>query len=118
MNNHHCPKNQLFYAILITLAPTPTQYNQLIGDNSTQWTANLIRKLTNNTNSLPSGPHILQKYHSENPHITKPSDNIQKTLYSYITMERPNLETLQQEFPYLPENMTKEALKCLHPIPN
>jgi hypothetical protein len=23
MNNHHCPKNQLFYAILITLVPTP-----------------------------------------------------------------------------------------------
>jgi exonuclease III len=118
MNNHHCPKNQLFYAILITLAPTPTQCNQLIGKNSTQWTTNLIRKLTNNTNPLPSGPHILQKFHLENPHITKPSDNIQKTLYSYITMERPNLETLQQEFPYLPKNMTKEALKYLQPIPN
>jgi hypothetical protein len=118
MNNHHCPKNQLFYALLITLAPTPTQCNQLIGENSTQWTTNLIRKLTNNTNPLPSGPHILQKFHSENQHITKPSDNKQKRLYSYITTERPNLETLQQEFPYLPENMTKEALKCLHPIPN
>jgi hypothetical protein len=103
MNNHHCPKNQLFYAILITLAPTSTQCNQLIGENCTQWTTNLIRKLTNNTNPLPSDPHILQKFHSKNPHMTKPSDNIQ---------------TLQQEFPYLPENMTKEALKCLHPIPN
>jgi hypothetical protein len=118
MNNHHCPKNQLFYALLITLAPTPTQCNQLIDENSTQWTTNLIRKLTNNTNPLPTGPHILQKFHSENQHITKPTDNIQKILYSYITTERPNLETLQQEFPYLPENMTKEALKCLHPIPN
>jgi hypothetical protein len=118
MNNHHCPKNHLFYAILITLAPTSTQCNQLIGENSTQWTTNLIRKLTNNTNPLPSSPHILQKFHPEYPHITKPSDIIQKALYSFITTERPYLETLQQEFPYLPKNMTIEALKCLHPIPN
>jgi hypothetical protein len=64
INNHHCPKNHLFYAILITLAPTPTHCNQLIGENSTQWTTNLIRKLTDNTDPLPFDPHILQKFHS------------------------------------------------------
>jgi hypothetical protein len=45
-NNNHCPKNYLFYAILITLAHTPTQCNQLIAENSTQWTTNLIKKFT------------------------------------------------------------------------
>jgi hypothetical protein len=30
INHNHCPKSYLFYAILITLAPTPTQSNQLI----------------------------------------------------------------------------------------
>jgi hypothetical protein len=35
-SNNHCPKNYLFYTILITLAPTPTQCNSLIEENSTQ----------------------------------------------------------------------------------
>ena len=35
INNQQCPHNYLFYAILITLAPTPTQCNQLISENST-----------------------------------------------------------------------------------
>jgi hypothetical protein len=44
INNNQCQKNYLFYAILITLAPTPTQSNNLIAENSTQWTTNLIKK--------------------------------------------------------------------------
>jgi hypothetical protein len=43
MNNNHCPASYLFYAILITLVPTPTPCNQLIGENSTQWTTKLIK---------------------------------------------------------------------------
>jgi hypothetical protein len=112
------PKNHLFFVLLITLAPTPSQCNQLIRDNSTQWTITLINKLANNTTPLPTEPHILQKFYLENPHIIKPQDNIQKEIYSFITTEHPNLTTLQQKFPYLLEKMLNEALKCLQPIPN
>jgi hypothetical protein len=35
INNQQYPHNHLFYAILITLAPTPTQCDQLISENST-----------------------------------------------------------------------------------
>jgi hypothetical protein len=118
INHNHCPKSYLFYTILITLAPTPTQSNQLITENSTQWTTNLIKNLTECHNPLPTDQHKLQKFHSENPHITKPLESIQNELYSYITTERPNLATLQKQFPYLPKKMALEALKCLQPIPN
>jgi hypothetical protein len=36
INNQQCPHNHLFFAKLITLAPTPTQCNQLISENSTR----------------------------------------------------------------------------------
>jgi hypothetical protein len=36
INNQQCPHNHLFYAILLTLAPTPTQCNKLISENSTR----------------------------------------------------------------------------------
>jgi hypothetical protein len=117
-NNTHCPSSYLFYTILITLARTPTQRNQLIVENSTQWTINLIKNLTESPNPPPTDLHKLQKFHSKNPHITKPLDSIHKELYSFITIERPNLATLQHKLPYLPEKMALKALKCLQPIPN
>jgi hypothetical protein len=118
MNNYHCPKSYLFYAILITLIPTLPQCNHLIEENSTQWTINLIKKLTKNPNTLPIDPHILQKFHSRNLHITKLLDSIQNKLYSFITSKRPNLAIIQHKFPYFPKNMTLEGLKCLQPLPN
>jgi hypothetical protein len=36
INNQQCPHNHLFYAIIIILAPTPTQSNLLIRENSTR----------------------------------------------------------------------------------
>jgi hypothetical protein len=103
---------------LITLAPTPTQSNQLIAENSTQWTTNLIKNLTECPYPLPTDQHKLHKFHSKNPHITTPLSSIQNALYTFITTERPNLTTIQQKFPYLSEQLSKEALKCMQPIPN
>jgi exonuclease III len=60
----------------------------------------------------------LQKFHLENPSITKPLDNIQKETYTFITTVRPNIETLKQKFPYLPKKLALEILKCLDPLPN
>jgi hypothetical protein len=68
--------------------------------------------------TLPTDPYILQIFHLENPNITKPLESIHKDLFSFITTERPIPTTLQEKFPYLPEKMTLEALKCLQPIPN
>jgi hypothetical protein len=118
INNNHCPKSYLFYAILITLAPIPAQSNQLIIENSTQWTTNLIKSLNESPNPLPTNPHILQEFHSKNPNITKPLDSIQNELYSFITLEQPSQAAIQNKFPYLPNKMILEALKCLQPIPN
>jgi exonuclease III len=116
INNSHCPKNYLFYAILI--APTLIQSNSLIAENSTQWTTKLIKSLIESPKPLLADPHILQKFHLENPHIIKPLDDIQKEIYSFITTEHPDLAILQHKFPYLPEKMAIETLKCLQPIPN
>jgi hypothetical protein len=60
-NNTHCPENYLFYAILITLASTPTQCNQLIAKTSTQWTINLIKDLIEHPNLPPTDQHKLIK---------------------------------------------------------
>jgi hypothetical protein len=114
INNQQHLHNYIFYAILITLAPTPTQCNQLISKNSTHWTLTLLNKIINN----PTEPHTLQKFHLENPGITKPLVSIQKEIYSFITTERPNIETLLQKFPYLPDKLATEALKYLHPLSN
>jgi hypothetical protein len=86
--------------------------------NSIQWTTNLVKNLIECPNPLPTDQHKLIKFHSENPHITKPLESIQKELYSFINTEQPNLATIQHQFPYLPEKMILEALKCLQPIPN
>jgi hypothetical protein len=118
INNQQYPYNQLFFAILITLAPTPIQCNQLISENSTHWTLILLNKIINNLTPLPTEPHTLQKFHSENPEITKTLDSIQKEIYTFITTECLNIETLLQKFPYLPEKLAQETLKCLHPLPN
>jgi hypothetical protein len=117
-NNNHCPENYLFYAILITLAPTSTQCNQLIAGNSIQWTTNLIKNLIECPNPLPTDQYKLIKFHLENINIIKPLESIQKELYSFITTEQPNMATTQHKLPCLPEKMIIEALKCLQPIPN
>jgi hypothetical protein len=90
MNNSHCPESYLFYALIITLASTPTQCNQIIAENSTQlsqWTTNLIKNLIECPKPLPTDQHKLLKFHLENPHITKPLESIQKELYTFITTE-------------------------------
>jgi hypothetical protein len=74
--------------------------------------------MINNPTPLPTEPHTLQKFHSENPDITKPLDSIQKETYTFITTKRPNIETLLQKFPYLSEKLALKTLKCLHPLPN
>jgi hypothetical protein len=118
INNQQCSDHHLFFAILITLAPTPTQCNQLISKNLTRWTLILLNKIINNITPLPTEPHPLQKFHLENPNITKPLDSIQKEIYTFITTERPNIDSLLQKFPYLLEKLALETLKCLHPLPN
>jgi hypothetical protein len=117
-NNNHYPKSYLFYAILITLSPTPTQCNSLIVENSTQWTTILIKNLIEGPNPLLIEPYKVQKFHLENSHISKPLESIQSEIYSFITTERSTLIALQHKFPYLPKKMAFEALKCLQPIPN
>jgi hypothetical protein len=94
------------------------QNNQLIAENFTQWTTNLIKNLTECSNPISTNPHKLQKFHLKNPHITIPLSSTQKKLFSFITTERLNLVALEQKFPYFPEKMIIEALKCLQPIPN
>jgi hypothetical protein len=83
-DNQQCPLNHLFFAILTTLAPTPTQCDQLINENSTDWTLTLINKIINNIPPLPIEPHLLQKFYLENPGITKPLESIQKEIYTFI----------------------------------
>ena len=117
-NYNHCPKSYTFYAILITLAPTPTQCNQLIAENSTHCTIDLIRKLLEWPNPIPTDQHKIINFHLENTQIINPIESIQKELYSFIINEQPNLTVTQKKFPYLPVQMIQEALKCLQAIPN
>jgi hypothetical protein len=74
--------------------------------------------MINNPTPLPTEPHTLQKFHSENPGFTQLLDSIQKEIYSFRTTERPNIEIILQKFPYLPEKLALQTLKCLHPLPN
>ena len=76
------------------------------------------KKVTKNPNTLSIDPHILQKFHLKNLHITKPLDSIQNKLYSFITSKHPNLAIIQHKFPYLSKKMTLEGLKCLQPLSN
>ena len=117
-DHNHSPKNYTFYALIITLATTPTQCNQLIADNSTQWTIRLIRNLLEWPNPMPTDQYKIINFHLENTQIIKPMVSIQKELYSLITNGQTNLATLQNKFPYLPKQMIQEALKCLQPVQN
>jgi hypothetical protein len=65
MDNSHCTQNYLFYTILITLAPTLTHCNQIIGEIFTQWTTKLIKNLTESINPLPTDQHKLINFHLE-----------------------------------------------------
>jgi hypothetical protein len=112
------PKKLPILCTINNTYPFPTQNNQLIAENSTQWTKNLNKNLTECPNPIPTDLHKLQKFHSENVYNTTPLSSIQNELYSFITTKRPNLATLQLKFPYFPEKMIIEALKCLQPIPN
>jgi hypothetical protein len=67
INNNHCLKNYLFYAILIKLAPTPMQSNYLIVENSIQWTTNLIKNLIESPKPLPT--HIYYKNSTKKTHL-------------------------------------------------
>jgi hypothetical protein len=73
------------------LAPTLTQCNQIIGENSTQWTKKLIKNLIESTNPLPIDQHKLINFHLKNPHITAPLESIQKELYTFVTTIQPDL---------------------------
>jgi hypothetical protein len=83
---------------------------------------NKLNKKSNRKPKTPTSvtkiPHILQKFHSENQHIIEPLESIHKEIYSFITTECLDLAMLQHKFPYIPEKMALEALKCLQPIPN
>jgi hypothetical protein len=81
MNNSHYPESYLFYALIITLAPTLIQCNQIIAENSTQWTTRLINNLIESPKPLPTDQHKLLKFHLENLHIIKPRKYPKRTIY-------------------------------------
>jgi hypothetical protein len=106
--NRQYPQLYLFYASIITLATTPSQCEIVITLNTIQWTNNIIRKLTQLPHPPQTTPNIFQNFRE---------NNLEK-LYSFITNYQPNLELLQLTFPYLPESLLTEFLKCLYHIPN
>jgi len=64
-------------------------------------------------------PHPYTQFIKINHNIAQPRNTIHKELYQFINQNdnTPNLQEMVTNFPYLPEKLLKEALKCEEPLP-
>jgi len=85
------------------------------------WTTLLLEKmalLQNPPEIHILKPHPYTEFIKTNKNIINPPNTIHKQIYEFIKLnnEPPNLQTIANEFPFLPENLLKESLKCNEPL--
>jgi hypothetical protein len=130
----HFQLTHILYALIITINPSIDKCNRILAQPRTYhfnniWTNTLIIRLANLNN--PPERHILTQHPytifvENNQDITHPKNYIHTELYKFIHNQKtpPTLITLQRKFPFLPEKLITESLRCLinideysHPLP-
>jgi hypothetical protein len=116
------PPQRILYALITTISPVlETCDHQLIHIPNPDWTTTLLDKMTLLQN--PPERHILKphpytEFINTNQILIRPPNTIHKQLYDFIKQNNnpPNLQLLTNKFPFLPENLLLESLKCNEPI--
>jgi len=128
--NQHHPPPRLLFALIITISPKLKICNQLLIQTPIpDWTTLLLGKmalLQNPPERHITTPHPYTQFKNINQDIIKSPNCMYIEFYDFIkqTEEPPNLQIMKDKFPYLPENLLIETLKCndtleeySHPLP-
>ena len=117
----HYPTPNILFALITTIGPNIDTCEYLIQNLNPDWTSLLLTKLNalrnppeNHIRTIHPHTQILQ----DNQDIIDPPTTIHDKIYKYIhqNQDPPNLETLSNQFPYLPINFLKETLKIFNPL--
>ena len=122
----HSLPTHILYAIIITINSSIDTSNNILAQPHTHhfnniWTNTLIIRLANLSN--PPERHILTKHPytmfiENNQDIIHPKNTIHIELYKFIHNQEtpPTSLTMLREFPFLPEKLITESLRCLENI--
>ena len=122
----HSPQPHILYALIITIHPSITICNNTLAQPHTYdfndiWTNTLIIRLAN-LNNPPERhiltPHPYTTFIENNQDIINPKNSIHTELYKSIHNQEtpPTPNTLQRKFPFLPDKLITESLRCLENI--
>ena len=121
-NNQHHPPPRILYALITTISPIIETCNHILSQTpEPDWTTTLLERMA----SLQNPPerhittmHPYTKFIQTNQHLINPPNTIHKELYSFIQQNNTplTLQLMNEKFPYLPEKLLREALKCKEPL--
>ena len=124
------PKPRILFALIITISPDINACDHHLTRNSNfNWTSTLLERmdiLINPPKRHINTIHPYTKFIQDNQPIINPPNTILKEIYNYIhqTREPPNIQALNNKFPFLPNNLLNETLikfqpitDCIHPPP-
>ena len=123
---HNSPLSHILYALVITINPSINKCNDILAHPHIYhfndiWTNTLLIRLSNLNN--PPERHILTqhpytKFIINNQDLIYPKNSIHTELYKFIHNQEtpPTPITLQRKFPFLPNKLITESLRCLENI--
>ena len=121
VNQHHPPPRML-YALITTISPVIETCNRMLTQTpKPDWTTIVLERMT----SLQNPPerhigvtHPYTQFLQTNQDIINPPNTIHKELYSFIQQGPvpPTIQTMAEKFPFLPEILLAESLKCNEPL--
>jgi len=124
--HRHTPPSHMIYALIITIHPSIATCNNILAQPQIYhfnniWTNTLIIRLANLTNPPERHiltPHPYTTFVENNQDLIFPKNSLHKEIYEFIhTQNRtPTPTTLQNKFPFLPDPLITETLRCLESI--
>ena len=127
ITQRHSPTTHILYALVITIHPSINTCNNILAQPQNYhfnniWTNTLIIRLANLTNPPERHiltPHPYTTFVENRQDIILPQHSIHTKMYEFIhTQEAPPTPTiLQNKFPFLPNQLITEALRCLENLP-
>ena len=116
----------MLYALIITIHPSIDMCNNILAQPQHYhfndiWTNTLIIRLANLINPPErhiSTPHPYTTFLETNQDIIHPKNSIHIEMYEFIHNQGtiPTPTTLHNKFPFLPNQLISEALRCLESI--
>jgi hypothetical protein len=123
---YQTPPTHMLYTLIITIHPSIDICNNILAQpqnyhNNNIWTNTLIIRLANLTNPTERHiltPHLYTIFIENNQHIILSQNSIHTKIYDFIHNQAttPTPITLKKEFPFLPNQLITETLRCLENI--